>query len=174
MAAAALLAASPPAAAAQEASAVLRRQPAASDPAPRTIVLSPTMTLRLHVGGPALRELRRGGWQALTVRLCNEMGLFDQRWPASSRVRLRLLRLPATAPSPQPNAPPAAVAAPAVVPRLSLRQVGGCEQGSGEAGGVVVRLERGRAGAGGRGEGGGGGGSRTQCNARCPRARTSP
>ena len=57
-AARALLAASPPAAAAQEASAVLRRQPARSDPAPRTIVLSPTMRLRLHVGGPALSGLR--------------------------------------------------------------------------------------------------------------------
>ena len=57
-AARALLAASPPAAAAQEASAVLRRQPARSDPAPRTIVLSPTMRLRLHVGSPALSGLR--------------------------------------------------------------------------------------------------------------------
>ena len=24
-------------------------------------------------------RLRRGGWHAFTVRLCNEMGLFDQR-----------------------------------------------------------------------------------------------
>ena len=140
-AARALLAASPPAAAAQEASAVLRRQPAYSDPAPRTIVLSPTMRLRLHVGGPALGGLRRGGWQAFTVRLCNEMGLFDQQWPGcgSSLVRLRLLPLGG-----------GGVTAAGV--RLRLRQVGlhaggggAAEDTAAAAGGVLVRLERGRA-----------------------------
>ena len=40
-------------------------------------------------------RLQRGGWHAFTVRLCNEMGLFDQQWPGCgpSLVRVRLLAL---------------------------------------------------------------------------------
>ena len=81
-AARALLAASPPAAAAQEASAVLRRQPARSDPAPRTIVLSPTMRLRLHVGGPALSGLRPALTRTLAITPGPPHGTCRLRVPA--------------------------------------------------------------------------------------------
>ena len=153
-AARALLESSPPAAAAQEASSLLRQQqPAAADAIER-LVLSRSMTLRLHVGGPALLGLRRGGWHAVTLRLSNEMGLFDRRWAASTAVRLRVLPLrPAQLPEAAADA-----AAEAASAALELRQLGGGGSGGGGGGasdeacgggggggGVVVRLERGRA-----------------------------
>ena len=50
---------------------------------------------RAHCVAGSRPRLRRGGWHAFTVRLCNEMGLFDQQWPGCgpSLVRVRLLAL---------------------------------------------------------------------------------
>ena len=74
---------------------LMGQQPAAADATER-LVLSRSMTLRLHVGGPALLGLRRGGWHAVTLRLSNEMGLFDAQTfadAAAGTVRLAAVAL---------------------------------------------------------------------------------
>ena len=152
-AARALLDGSPPAAAAQEASSLLRQQQPAAADATERLVLSRSMTLRLHVGGPALLGLRRGGWHAVTLRLSNEMGLYDQRWAVATAVRLCVLPLRPAAQPPEAAASDEAASSAAAPLRLHLRQLGGGGGGGGGGGAgdvacggsVVVQLERGRA-----------------------------
>jgi predicted nicotinamide N-methyase len=117
-----------------------------------------TQLLRVHLSPPADGVVRSGRWHTLSVRLSNEMGLFDAACfaaEARARVRLEVVAL-SQGPRPaslrmsvrqahEPPPPPEAAAPNTAAAGRSAASLNTARDATGGGAGVWLRLHRGRA-----------------------------